>query len=216
MAVFFAASFIVQYVIRAYWGVTAGTVVLATMVPTVLMAATALLFTWVRGHGPRSDLKLGWSWRDVGLGLAFGAGGLALVLPASIVYIALFGPETTSSVGEAFGDLRAGPALAVTVLILVVFVAPFCEEVVYRGLLWGAVEKLSGRRWVAFAVTTLLFALAHFEYPRVYLLLVITIPIALVRVYTGRLLASIIVHQFNNLLPGIMLMLVLLGYVPLA
>ena len=38
---------------------------------------------------------------------------------------------------------------------------------------------------------------------------------AVARVYTGRLLASIIAHQVNNLLPGIVLMLGLLGAVPM-
>ena len=92
-----------------------------------------------------------------------------------------------------------------------VLVAPLCEEIVYRGLLWGGVERLGAGRWVAFVVTTLLFALAHFEFTRTPLLLVVAIPIALARLYTGRLLASIVAHQINNLLPGDRAVLGLLG-----
>jgi uncharacterized protein len=98
--------------------------------------------------------------------------------------------------------------------VIVVFLAPICEEIVYRGLLWGAVERLGGVRWVAFGVTTLMFALAHFELTRTPLLLVVAIPIGLARLYTGRLLAGIVAHQINNLLPGISLMLMLLGLLP--
>ncbi len=116
--------------------------------------------------------------------------------------------------GEAFGDVQAGPVLALVVLLAVAVVGPACEEILYRGLLWGGVEKLGGR-WAAFGVSTLLFALAHFEFQRTPLLLVVAIPIALARLYTGRLLASIVAHQINNLLPAIVLALGLLGVVPM-
>ncbi|HXV94769.1 MAG TPA: CPBP family intramembrane glutamic endopeptidase, partial [Pseudonocardia sp.] len=182
---------------------------------TVLAAGTAVLATKLRGNGPRIDLGLVWSWRDVGIGLAFGFGGLALTLAASIVYVSIVGPDVSSAVGEVFSGLRAGPAAAIAVLVIVVLLAPLCEEIVYRGLLWGALEKLGARRWVVFAVTTLVFALAHLEFTRAPLLLVISIPIALARLYTGRLLASIVAHQVNNLLPGIALVLALLGVVPM-
>jgi hypothetical protein len=45
-------------------------------------------------------------------------------------------------------------------------------------------------------------------------LLVVAIPIAIARLYTGRLPASIIAHQINNLAPGIVLVLGLLGLLP--
>jgi len=168
----------------------------------------------VRGNGPRIDLRLEWSWRDVGVGLAFGIGGLVLTIPASVVFVSIVGQDASSAVGDALGGFRAGPVLAVLVLLIVVLVAPMCEEILYRGLLWGGVERIAGR-WVAFVVSTLLFALAHFELTRAPLLLVVAIPIAVARLYTGRLLPSIIAHQVNNLLPGIVLMLGLLGVMPM-
>ena len=94
-----------------------------------------------------------------------------------------------------------------------VFVAPLCEEIVYRGLLWGAVERRWGR-WFALVVTTVVFALAHLEFTRLPLLLVVAIPIALARLYSGGLLASIVAHQVTNLLPGIVMMLGLAGFMP--
>lgn len=63
-------------------------------------------------------------------------------------------------------------------------------------------------------VSTLVFALAHLEFTRAPLLVVVAIPIALARWYSGGLLASIVAHQVTNLLPGIVLMLGLLGAVP--
>lgn len=191
---------------------SAGALALALAVPTVLAAGAALLITKLRGNGPRIDLGLQWSWRDVGLGLAFGFGGLVITIPASILYVAIVGENTTSAVGNVFMGVRAGPLLALTVFVIVAFVAPLCEEIVYRGLLWGGVERLGAGPWVTLAVTTLLFALAHYEFERTPLLLIVALPVGLARVYTGRLLASIVAHQINNLLPGVALLLLLLGF----
>jgi membrane protease YdiL (CAAX protease family) len=153
--------------------------------------------------------------RDVVVGVACGFAGLIITIPASLLYVAIVGADATSAVGEALGGIRATPALAVLIFVLVVFVAPFCEEVVYRGLLWGAVERLGANRWWALVITTLVFALAHFEFTRTPLLLVVAIPIGIARVITGRLPAGVIAHQINNLLPGLVLMLGLLGLVPM-
>ena len=193
----------------------AWTLAVALAVPTLIAAGTAILITRLRGHGPRADLRLHWSWRDVRLGLAFGLGGLFVTLPASMLYLSIVGPDATSAVGEVFGDVRASLPLALVIFVCVVFIAPLCEEIVYRGLLWGAVERLRAGRWVALVVTTLLFALAHFEFTRTPLLLVVAIPIALARLYTGGLVASIVAHQVNNLLPGIALTLGLVGVIPM-
>ena len=65
---------------------------------------------------------------------------------------------------------------ALTVVLVVVVLAPLCEEIVYRGLLWGALERYALPRWVPFVVTTLLFAVAHFEFTRTPLLFVVALP----------------------------------------
>jgi hypothetical protein len=138
-----------------------------------------------------------------------------LTIPASLLYVVLVGPENASSaIGDVFAGLRAGPVAALGLALVVVVLAPFCEEVVYRGLLWGALERYALPRWVPFVVTTLLFALAHFEFTRTPLLFVVALPIALARLRTGRLVASVVAHQVNNLLPGVVLALALLGVAP--
>jgi membrane protease YdiL (CAAX protease family) len=214
-AVFLGVSLLVAWLVSLVGVQTAGTIAIALAVPTVVAASLAILITMLRGNGPVPDLGLQWSWRDVGIGLAFGFGGMLVSIPVSIIYVSIVGTETNSAVGEVFGEVRAGPLMATLVLLIVVFLAPFCEEVVYRGLLWGGIERLGANRWVTLAVTTVLFAMAHFEWERTPVLLIVAIPIGLARVFTGRLLASIVAHQVNNLLPGIVLMLGLLGVVPM-
>lgn len=214
-AVFLLASVLVGLAAAGDGPPSVGVLLAALSVPTLLAAGTALLITRLRGNGPRIDLRLAWSWRDVGIGLAFGFGGLALTIPASLLYVAIVGQDASSAVGAVFGGITTDVPTAVLVMLVVVLVAPLCEEIIYRGLLWGGVERLGGPR-VAFVVTTLVFALAHFEFTRTPLLLVVALPVAAARLYTGRLLASVVAHQVNNLLPGIALLLTLLGVAPMA
>ncbi len=212
-AIFLAVSFLIGAVLSGDGPVGAGTLVIGLAAPTVLAAATALLITRLRGNGPVADLGLRATWRDAGLGVAFGVGGLVVTIPASVLFVAIAGEDASSAVGDVFGGIRSSLPWALAVLLVVVLIAPLCEEIVYRGLLWGGVEKLAGPR-VAFGVSTLLFALAHFEFARTPLLLVVALPIAAARYYTGRLAASVIAHQINNLLPGLVLFLGLLGQLP--
>ncbi|MCY0610593.1 CPBP family intramembrane metalloprotease, partial [Klebsiella pneumoniae] len=97
-------------------------------------------------------------------------------------------PVANSAVVRIFGGVRASCPWALVVFLVVVFVAPLCEEIIYRGLLWGAVDRRWGR-WAALVVTTVVFALAHLEFARAPLLVVVAIPIALARFYSGGLLA---------------------------
>jgi membrane protease YdiL (CAAX protease family) len=213
-AVFVGVSVLIGF---AFLGrpVTVVALTIALAVPTVLAAGVAVLITRLRGNGPRADLGLVWSWHDVRLGIVYGIGGLVVTIPASLLYVVLVGAEQASSaVGDVFEGLRAGPVAAVAVVLVVVVLAPLCEEIVYRGLLWGALERYALPRWVPFVVTTLLFAVAHFEFTRTPLLFVVALPIALARLHTGRLAASVVAHQVNNLLPGVVLALALVGVLP--
>ena len=189
-----------------------GVLAVALLVPTATAAGLAVLVTRLRGNGPRTDLHLGWSWRELRLGLMFGFGGLLVTIPASAVYASIVGPGANSTVGRVFGGLRAAWPWALAVFLIVVVVAPLCEEIIFRGLLWGALDRRWGQ-WVAVVVSTVVFALAHLEFTRAPLLVVVAIPIALARWHSGGLLASIVAHQVTNLLSGIVLMLGLLGVI---
>ncbi|OBG88724.1 hypothetical protein A5699_16675 [Mycobacterium sp. E802] len=190
-------------------------ITLAIGTPTLLAAASALAIAKWRGNGPRIDFRWHWSWRAVGLGVAFGIGGLFVTLPAALLYQSIVGPDATSAVGGIFEGVRATWPVAVTVLVLVAVIAPICEEVVYRGLLWGALEQRWGRI-TALTVSTVVFAVAHLELERAPLLLVVALPIALARLYSGNLWGGILAHQVTNLLPGLVMMFGLLGMTPAA
>ena len=106
-AVFLLASAAIGVLVVGDGPPQAWALAVALAVPTLIAAGLAILITRLRGNGPRVDLRLHWSWRDVRLGLAFGLGGLFVTLPASVLYMTIVGPDATSAVGEVFGDVRA-------------------------------------------------------------------------------------------------------------
>nr|WP_229787508.1 MULTISPECIES: type II CAAX endopeptidase family protein [Actinokineospora] len=187
-------------------------ILVGTIVPTLLATGTALLVTKLRGNGPRADLR--WSFRrdDLRAGFKFGVIGLVVTTAAAAVWTRVVGEDNaTSSLGSLVDDQRMPVIAAVTLFLYVWLVGPLCEEIIYRGLLWGALERLHWGRWAVFGLTTVIFAISHLEPLRTSLLLVIGIPIGLARLWTGRLGASIVAHQVNNFLPALAVLLISLG-----
>lgn len=191
--------------------------VTALVVPTVLAALVAIAGSALVGRGSlrqrlRSELALRWRLSDVGIGLALGVVGLIITVPASALWAYWVGQDqANSAVGEVFDGQRLPLGIGLTLFFAVWLVAPICEEVLYRGVLWRAMEYWRWNRWVIFTLTTLAFSFAHLELLRTPLLVVISLPIALARMLTGNLLASIVAHQANNLLPAIGLLLISQG-----
>ena len=198
----------------------AAALVVALLVPTALAALVATTCAVLLGRGSlaqrlRSQLSVRWRWSDVGVGLMLGVVGLVITVPAAGLWSRWVGTsQANSAVGEAFDGQRLPLGMALTLFFGVWLVAPLCEELLYRGVLWRAMEYWLWNRWVIFGLTTALFSVAHLELLRTPLLVVISLPIALARMLTGNLLASIIAHQANNFLPAIGLLLITQGLVP--
>lgn len=190
-------------------------VLVGTMVPTLLATFTALLVTKIRGNGPKRDLRWSLDRSDLRAGLKFGALGLVCTTVAAVLWTNFVGEENASSaVGRLVENDRMPLIAAITMFLFIWLVGPVCEEVIYRGLLWGALERLKWGRWAVFSLTTIIFAISHLEPLRTSLLVVIGIPIGLARLFTGRLGASVIAHQINNFLPALAVLLVATGAMP--
>lgn len=192
-------------------------VLIGTMTPTLVATLVALASTKVRGNGPLIDLRLAWRWDDVVAGLKFGVLGLVCTTLGVLVWTKVVGEENaTSAIGALIEDKPMSVSAAITMFVYLWLLAPICEEIIYRGLLWGALERLEwGQekrgRIAAFILSTAVFAVSHLEPLRTSLLLVIAVPIGLARLVTGRLLASIVAHQMNNFLPALAILLTALG-----
>ncbi|RZQ64929.1 CPBP family intramembrane glutamic endopeptidase [Amycolatopsis suaedae] len=194
-------------------------VLIGTIAPTMIAAVVAVLFTVVRGNGPWLDLRLSWRWEDVQTGLRFGVLGLICTSVGAFVWTQAVGEDRAdSAISALVKDQPMSVTAAVTMFLYLWLLGPICEEIIYRGLLWGAVERLhwGQEKWgrlAAFLLSTGVFAASHLEPLRTTLLLVISVPIGLARLYTGRLLSSIIAHQMNNFLPALAILLTALGVV---
>jgi membrane protease YdiL (CAAX protease family) len=187
-------------------------IVVVTVLPTMLAAGVAVLATLLRGNGPVIDLRLQWSWPDVRAGLKLGAAGLVLTAIAAVIWARTIGKLDPSSALASVTDTQPLPlVLGVVMFVYTWLIGPACEEMVFRGLLWGAIERLQWSRWAAFVLSTAIFAVSHLEPLRTSLLLVIAIPIGWARLVTGRLPASIVAHQINNFVPALGILLMSLG-----
>jgi membrane protease YdiL (CAAX protease family) len=198
-----------------------GEVLIGTMAPTGLAAVVAVLITVWRGNGPVIDLRMEWSWAAVRLGVKLGVLGLVLTTISAFIWTQAVGQSNATS---AFSALVENQPMSVTAAVIMFgylwLVGPICEEIIYRGLLWGAVERLHwGKekygRLAAFLLSTAVFAVSHLEPLRTTLLLVISVPIGLARLLTGRLPSAIVAHQMNNFLPALALLLPSLGVMAL-
>jgi membrane protease YdiL (CAAX protease family) len=201
--------------------------VTALAIPPAVAAVVAAGGAVLVGRGRLVDrlqgqLSLRWRIYDVAMGLALGLVGLAVTVPASALWARWVGEsQANSAVGEIFHGQRLSLGWALTLFVGVWLIAPLGEELLYRGVLWRAMEYWAWNRWVITGLTTVLFALAHplfsgshIELLRSPLLVVITLPIALARLLSGNLLASIVAHQTNNFLPAIGLLLITQGVAP--
>lgn len=196
-------------------GISVPVAVLGTMIPTLLAAGVAVLFTIARGNGPKIDLNWSFRWSDIRVGVRFGLIGLVCTTLAAILWTKLVGEQNASSaLGKLVENQRLPLVAAISMFLFIWLVGPICEEIIYRGLLWGALERLNWGRWVVFGLTTVIFAVSHLEPLRTSLLLVIGIPIGLARLVTGKLGASIVTHQINNFLPALAVLLMAFGAMP--
>ena len=184
------------------------TLLLGTTVPWLALGGWPLFTTWLQGNGPRIDLGLRLTWRDVGWGVIGGVAALVLGGAIAAGLQAIF-PELTAAATEVAEDLRAeGSRPALIVFAVCVGIgAPIVEELAFRGLGYNSLAKRGvGTVWTI-VITTVVFAAFHFEPMRLPILLASGAILGVLRWRTRALGASIVAHAVNNL-PGAAFLLV--------
>lgn len=107
--------------------------------------------------------------------------------------------------------LRSSRAAVYVVAFIATFTAPLVEEVVYRGVLYSALQKSFGVPIGVFLVTVL-FAAVHVyqyypSYSTIFLIVLLSLVLTLVRVRTKNLLPCIILHTIFNGIQSLLLIL---------
>ena len=139
--------------------------------------------------------------------LGFRSGGVRwwhyiVILVTFFGLAALVGTLFPESDNELLRILRSSRTAVFVVAFMATFTAPLIEEVIYRGVLYSAFQRTIG---VAGAVVfvTFIFALVHvpqyYESPStLLLLLILSLVLTLMRVYSKNLLPCIIFHTIVN------------------
>jgi uncharacterized protein len=107
--------------------------------------------------------------------------------------------------------VNSSNAARYTTAFLATFTAPLVEEMVYRGVLYSALQKIVGTAW-AVAGVLLLFTLIHVPqyWPNFAVIAVIgilSLSLTFVRAYTGRLLPCFIIHLVFNGISSVIIIL---------
>jgi hypothetical protein len=177
-----------------------GGVLLSIVAPWIALAGWPLLATATRGNGPRIDLGLRLTWRDVGLGAAGGVAAIFVGALLAALTVAVFGEIDSAAAQIAEDLLRQGDRwLLITMAILVLVGAPIVEEIAFRGMVFNSAAKRGWVPWVTVPVSALAFALFHFEPQRLLILFGIGVVLGIVRWKVRSLGACMVAHGVNNL-----------------
>jgi uncharacterized protein len=107
---------------------------------------------------------------------------------------------------------KIAPITTYATLLAAVFVAPFCEEVFFRGFLFPGLCRSMPVGW-AIILSSLLFAIAHADPGSFAVLFIIGLALAYLRWRTNSLWPGIILHLTNNGLGALLIVLVMHGVV---
>ena len=192
--------------LRLDQGLTAGTFVIAALSTDVPM----LLIVYLRLIRPGAV-----TWEDLGLrrlpldyALRMGlAGGLLGLVVIDIIGSLLSQIGLSPNQLEQFSFvLTEGPFAFALLLVAAAIVAPFVEELFFRGFLFGMYRRRQPL-WLAYLVSSLLFTVLHLEPNRMTLpqmaglsvgIFLLALMLAWLYEHTGSLYPSIVAHAVNN------------------
>jgi membrane protease YdiL (CAAX protease family) len=107
--------------------------------------------------------------------------------------------------------IESSLAARMTTAFIAVATAPLVEEVIYRGVLYPAIQRLLGMGW-SILVVTLMFAIVHVpQYKNsvgvIVVITILSVILTVVRAWTDKLLPSIVIHLIFNGLQALYLVL---------
>lgn len=185
------------------------TSVLMQILSTIPAHLLTLFLVWavVTHLGKRPFWKtLGWSWsKEFGFWKTAGLAVVLCLVAMGIGYLVKGQPTTIDQI------VNNSTASRYTLAFIAGLSAPFVEELVFRGVLYSAVQKALGIAW-AVGIVAFLFAGVHVlqYYNNVGVILaicVLSLSLTLLRAYTGRLLPCFIVHLIFNGIQAIIILI---------
>ncbi|MEM7140509.1 MAG: CPBP family intramembrane glutamic endopeptidase [Actinomycetota bacterium] len=156
-----------------------------------------------RGLDWRRDM--GWGMRAVDVPLGLGLGIVSQLLLVPLLYLPILPLVEGDDLEEPARELIAGatdPTAVAALILFTVVLAPFCEEVLYRGLLFRGIVDMEAERRGALAIAVVassaIFAASHLQVLQFPGLMLIGAVAALAMHRTGRLGTAIWTHVGFN------------------
>ncbi|MBU1446472.1 CPBP family intramembrane metalloprotease [Patescibacteria group bacterium] len=108
--------------------------------------------------------------------------------------IGFIGFEAQKSIFDIFGNDPFGFSVAILIAIII---APFVEEIFFRGFILQVLGKTMGVFWGS-VITALIFAAVHFEFQSIMPLLILSFILNTLYLKTNSIWTGIVFHIFNN------------------
>jgi membrane protease YdiL (CAAX protease family) len=105
---------------------------------------------------------------------------------------------------------KAAPLSTYATLFAAVFIAPFCEEVFFRGFVFPGLQHGMSLVW-AIIISSLLFGVAHADPGSFPVLFVIGLALAFLRWRTRSIWPCIMLHMLNNGIAALVIVLTMQG-----
>ena len=162
-----------------------------------------------RSRGLNWREQLAWRMRPVDVPLGIGVGLLLQLVVLPLLYIPIlevFDDLDVEGPARELVGMAEAPLEAAALVLMTVVAAPLTEEVFFRGLLQGALRDRFGPVR-AVAVSSLAFAVVHFQVVQFPALLAIGIVHGVLVLRTGRIGAALWSHTAFNLVTVVVLSL---------
>jgi membrane protease YdiL (CAAX protease family) len=148
---------------------------------------------------------IGWSWDG------FNIWHCLLILGGIFAVAAITSNYFPEQDNELLKILRSSRTAVYVVAFIATFTAPIVEEVVYRGVLYSALQKSFGVPTGIFFVTVLFAAVHVWQYypsfSTIFLICLISLILTWLRYRTGNLLPCIVLHTIFNGIQSLLLIL---------
>ncbi|MFA5259952.1 MAG: CPBP family glutamic-type intramembrane protease [Candidatus Omnitrophota bacterium] len=142
----------------------------------------------------RQDLSL---WRLIGIPVLSGVG--VAVLSSVMIHSRETQPTTPLT---QMVESTTSPWVFLALLVVAVLMAPFLEEIIFRGYLYYLIEKIKGKKFAVILIA-LLFALLHVEqywgdWAAITMVAILGVLLTLLRMWTRSSIPGVIMHYVYN------------------
>jgi CAAX protease family protein len=164
-----------------------------------------------RAEGLRA---LGFRAVPFGSAVSMVAGGIVAVLAVTYLYGVIvdhFKLGLQTNVDTLLNELHAEPVTVLCTLFGAVFIAPFCEEIFFRGFAFAGLLRGMNAPLAAL-LSAVLFTAAHGDLGSSVPLFILGLILAYLRWRSGSIWPTIALHASNNLIATIFVLAALIGH----